>query len=64
MFTPDWQIKKGRVPEVGSLLLQIKFGVPNFNEEEFFSVRTNIITYVPAHEVLEDGNRNLSWNIL
>jgi len=42
------------------LLLQIKFGVPNFNEEEFFSVRTNIITYVPAHEVLEDGNRNLS----
>jgi hypothetical protein len=43
--------------------LQVKFVVPNFNEEEFFSVRTNIKTYAPPDSVLEDGSKNLSRNV-
>lgn len=42
------------------LNFQVKFGVPNFNEEEFFSVRTNIKIYVPLQSMLEDGSKNLT----
>jgi hypothetical protein len=45
------------------LPLQVKFGVTNLIEEEFFSVRTNIITYVPPHSILEDGSKNLPRNV-
>jgi hypothetical protein len=62
MSTPDFK-KNCCFGSWFYLLLQVNFGVPNFKENELFSVRTNITIYVPPHNVLEEGSRNAFRNV-